>query len=65
MVTKKPIDKMLTVADVAKILHVHPNTVRRWCATGRMKAYRISPRGDLRFRQEDIVYFLRKVRALS
>jgi excisionase family DNA binding protein len=47
-------DSMLTVREVSQILHVHSNTLRRWSDLGIIKAYRIGPRGDRRFRQEDI-----------
>jgi len=52
------IDPMLTASDVARLLNVHLNTVRRWSNQGVLKAYRIGSRGDRRFRQEDITYFL-------
>jgi excisionase family DNA binding protein len=48
---------MLTVGDVARLLNVHINTVRRWSNQGILKAYRIGSRGDRRFRREDIVSF--------
>ena len=51
-------DDMLTVREVARLLHVHPNTLRRWSNTGRIKAYRITPRGDRRFKREEITKFL-------
>lgn len=47
-------DNMLTVREVSQILHVHSNTLRRWSDLGIIRAYRIGPRGDRRFRQEDI-----------
>ena len=49
---------MLTVREVARLLHVHPNTLRRWSNNGRIKAYRITTRGDRRFRREEIANFL-------
>ncbi|MHC4278501.1 MAG: helix-turn-helix domain-containing protein [Planctomycetota bacterium] len=45
---------ILTAGDVARLLNVHINTVRRWSDEGILKAYRIGPRGDRRFRQTDI-----------
>jgi len=51
-------DNMLTVREVADLLHVHPNTLRRWSNKGRIRAYRITPRGDRRFKREEIVRFL-------
>jgi excisionase family DNA binding protein len=50
--------EMLTVREVARLFHVHPNTLRRWSNDGRIKAYRITPRGDRRFRREEITRFL-------
>lgn len=46
---------MLTVGEAAALLHIHTNTLRRWADKGYIKVYRITPRGDRRFRQEDIV----------
>jgi len=60
---KKPtpeIDVMLRVGQVAQLLGMHPNTVRRWNNKGILKAYRISPRGDRRFRRRDIDGFLKE-----
>ncbi len=54
---------MLTTGDVARLLGVHTNTVRRWNATGILKSYRISPRGDRRFQRENIDSFLKKAEA--
>jgi excisionase family DNA binding protein len=49
---------MLTIREVARLFHVHPNTLRRWSNNGRIRAYRITPRGDRRFKREEIVHFL-------
>jgi excisionase family DNA binding protein len=49
---------MLTIKDVARLLHIHVNTARRWSDQGILKSYRITRRGDRRFRQEDIARFL-------
>ncbi len=59
MVTEvEPMASMLTVQDVAVLLNVHVNTVRRWSDSNILKAYRITKRGDRRFRREDISAFL-------
>lgn len=50
--------KMLTVRDVSRILNIHVNTVRRWADQGILRAYRITNRGDRRFKKEDIDSFL-------
>ena len=49
---------MLTIREVSQILHVHSNTLRRWSDQGIIRAYRIGPRGDRRFKREDIVSIL-------
>ena len=58
MANHRKIDPMLTTSDVAYLLNVHINTVRRWSNQGILRAYRIGSRGDRRFRQEDIAIFL-------
>jgi len=60
MANENNIDPMLTTSDVARLLNVHINTVRRWTNQGVLKAYRIGSRGDRRFRQEDVTGFLSK-----
>lgn len=49
---------MLTIREVARIFHVHPNTLRRWSNNGRIRAYRITERGDRRYKREEIARFL-------
>lgn len=58
MANHKDINGMLTISEVAQLLNVHINTVRRWSNQGTLKSYRIGSRGDRRFRQEDIASFL-------
>ena len=49
---------LLTAGQVARLLNVHVNMVRRWNDRGILKAYRIGPRGDRRFSKVDIDMFL-------
>lgn len=56
-------DTMLTVDAVSKLLNVHPNTVRRWEASGVLRGFRIGPRGDRRFRRDDIERYLELARS--
>lgn len=53
-------DTMLTSREVAQILNIHINTVRRWSNQGILRAYRVGPRGDRRFIRQDIESFLTK-----
>src|SRR6188768_1803981 len=47
-------DTLLSVAQAATLLGVHPNTIRIWTDAGRLTAYRINARGDRRFRRADV-----------
>jgi excisionase family DNA binding protein len=49
---------MLTIREASRLLNVHSNTLRRWAEQGIVKAYRVGPRGDRRFRREDIAALL-------
>lgn len=51
-------DTMLTASELARLLNVHINTVRRWSNRGILKAYRVGPRGDRRFSKGDVDNFL-------
>jgi len=58
MANGEHLSEMLTVREVSLLFHIHPNTLRRWSNNGRIRAYRITPRGDRRFKREEIVRFL-------
>ncbi len=49
---------MLTVRNVAEILNVHPDTVRRWANSGALQGYRVGTRGDHRFLRGDVDRYL-------
>ena len=51
--------RMLTTAEVAHLLHVHPNTVRQWANKGLLPAYRVGTRGDRRFKREEVDDFIK------
>jgi len=51
---------MLTTSDAAQLLGVHANTVRHWSENGILKAYRLGPRHDRRFRREDVDALLKE-----
>ena len=58
MVRVNKINGMLTTRDLARLLNVHINTVRRWSDLGLLETYRFGPRGDRRFKTGDIATFL-------
>lgn len=47
-------DALISVAQAAALLGVHPNTIRAWTESGRLAAWRINPRGDRRYRRADV-----------
>jgi excisionase family DNA binding protein len=53
------VKNVLRVCDVAKVLGLHVNTVRRWSDGGVLKSFRIGQRRERRFRREDIDTFIR------
>lgn len=55
-------DEWLSVEDVAQILKMDEETVRRWIRTRQLKAYRFGR--DLRIRRDDFDMFV-KERALD
>ena len=58
MVRRNQVVSMLTGREVARLLNIHINTVRRWSNQGVLKTYRIGPRGDRRFKREEIALVL-------
>jgi excisionase family DNA binding protein len=41
--------ELLTIRQAAKLINVHPNTLRNWEKEGRISAMRIGPRRDRRY----------------
>jgi diguanylate cyclase (GGDEF)-like protein/excisionase family DNA binding protein len=48
------LEALISVAQAAALLGVHPNTLRAWTDAGRLTAYRINARGDRRYRRGDV-----------
>lgn len=63
-IISKPLNKMLTVDDIANIFNVHPCTVRRWEKQGRLKSYRLGDQTCIRFKREEILNFIKSARKL-
>ena len=53
---------MLTAGEVAELLHLHVNTVKRLGDRGELPFYRVCKRGDRRFRMDDVMQFLARSR---
>ena len=51
--------RMLRVSEAAKLLHIHPNTLRKWSTLGLIPSYRIGRRRDRRFLLEDVLNYLK------
>ncbi len=50
--------EMLTTSEAARLLRVHPNTIRQWANKRLLHAYRLGPRGDRRFKRKDVELFI-------
>jgi excisionase family DNA binding protein len=48
---------MLTTKEVANELGLHVNTVRRWSDLGILNPWRVGPRGDRKYKRDDIISF--------
>src|SRR5689334_1572963 len=58
VIPSRPIDATLSVTKAARLLGVHPNTIRAWSDAGRLRYYRINPRGDRRYRLGELQRFM-------
>ena len=58
----KELGPLLTASEVADMLHLHVNTVKRLGDRGELPFYRVCKRGDRRFRVEDVMSFLQRNR---
>jgi len=58
------LERLLTTTEVAALLHLHVNTVRRLGDRGLLRYYRICRRGDRRYHREDVLRFLEESRDL-
>jgi excisionase family DNA binding protein len=56
------VGRLLTATEVADMLHLHVNTVKRLGDRGEIPFYRVCKRGDRRFRLDDVMRFLHQNR---
>ena len=52
--------KLLTIRQVAEVLNVHVETLRRWDNRGKLPAIKVNDWGDRRYKQADIESYLNK-----
>src|SRR5690606_2603988 len=45
---------LVSMREAATLAGVHRNTIRTWCAAGRLPYVRVNRRGDRRFRRSDV-----------
>ena len=58
-----PSANSLPVTKAARLLGVHPNTLRAWADQGRVRCLRVNGRGDRRFLIEDLRAFMLEAEA--
>lgn len=51
---------LIKLSEAAKLLNVHPQTLRAWDKKAILKAIRFGERGDRRYKKEDIEKLLNK-----
>jgi len=51
---------LLKLTEAAKLLNVHPQTLRQWDKKGILKAIRFGQRGDRRYKKEDVEKFTKQ-----
>jgi excisionase family DNA binding protein len=56
------VGRLLTATEVADLLLLHVNTVKRLGDRGEIPFYRVCKRGDRRFRYDDVLDFLRRAK---
>ena len=61
--TIKPTAASLPITKAARMLGVHPNTLRAWADQGRIRCLRVNRRGDRRFLIDDLQAFMRAAEA--
>lgn len=53
------LSELLTLEEVVDTLKVHKETLRRWDKSDKLKAVRISNRGDRRYRKVNVEKFIK------
>jgi len=54
MTTNQDLPELLTIKEAARMINVHPNTLRNWEKDGKIQAIRIGSRRDRRYPKQTI-----------
>lgn len=54
MTTNQDLPELLTIKEAARMINVHPNTLRNWEKEGKIQAIRIGSRRDRRYPKQTI-----------
>lgn len=54
MTNTQDFPELLTIKEAAKLINVHPNTLRNWEKDGKIKAVRLGSRRDRRYPKQVI-----------
>ncbi|PIU43128.1 MAG: hypothetical protein COS97_02755 [Candidatus Nealsonbacteria bacterium CG07_land_8_20_14_0_80_40_10] len=57
LIKSSKLKNFLTISEACHLLNVHPNTLRNWDNSGKLKAIRIGDRKDRRYKKEDVLSF--------
>ena len=57
--------ELITINQAANLLHVHPETLRRWDSSGELKAIRVKDRGHRRYSLKDIEKLINTIKSQS
>jgi len=52
-------DKLIDINEAAKLINVNPETLRRWDRDGKLIAIKVNDRGDRRYRESDLMEFVK------
>ena len=58
-IVRYAMEELLTLNEAAKILKVHPNTLRLWDNKGILVAIRVGPKRTRRYKKEDLEKFIK------
>lgn len=56
---------LMSISQVCHFFNIHPNTLRNWDRSGKLKAIRLGSRKDRRYRKEDLIRFFYGEKATS